>query len=205
MNNNNNKFTRLTPNQVNSDDFQKSIVEWSFEIKAEEASNDTKWWVDYIINSRESSYLSEQKEANNIDEKKSPDVIYYNPWYEYTPEEIEEIDQVMRYVNKVDNIISMWEKFSNSIDYNKFVLSYWKMTYRVKKHFEEIYHDLRIRYLVEKIDNNLKIKNNPKHSLTHYIRELIDIDPLFDYSYFYDKYENASDDLAIVFDRLAEE
>ncbi len=201
----NNKITRLAPDQVNSEEFQQTIVEWSFEIKSEKASNDTKWWVDDIINSRESDDLSEQKLSNDIDEKSNPDVIYYNPWYEYTPEEIEEIDQVMRYVNKVDNIISMWEKFSNSIDYNKFVLSYWKMTYRVKKHFEEIYHDLRVRYLVEKIDNNLKVKNNPKHSLVHYIRELIDIDPLFDYTYFYNKYEHAEESLAIVFDRLTKE
>ena len=201
----NNKITRLSPDQVNSDEFQQTIIEWSFEIKSGQASNDTKWEVDDIINSRESDDLSEQKLSNDIDKKTNPDVIYYNPWYEYTPEEIEEIDQVMRYVNKVDNIISMWEKFSNSIDYNKFVLSYWKMTYRVKKHFEEIYHDLRVRYLVEKIDNNLKVKNNPKHSLVHYIRELIDIDPLFDYTYFYNKYEHAEESLAIVFDRLTKE
>lgn len=193
---NNNNLVELSTEQVNSDDFRKTIIEWDFE---------TKSMVDRVLNSNDWKKISDSKIDNAQENKSNPDVIYYNPWYEYTPEEIEVIDEVMKYVNKVDNIISMWQKFSNSIDYNKFVLSYWKLSYRVKKHFEEIYHDLRVRYLVEKIDSNLKVKNNPRHSLLHYIRELIEIDPLFDYNFFYSRYENASNDLAIVFDRLTKE
>ncbi len=195
MNNKIDNFSKLNPEEIESPEFQSKVIEWTYEIKDN---------VDDVLNTSETQ-ISSNKIDNEIEEKDIPSPIFYVPWLDYSEEEIKNIDEVMGYVNRVDRIISQWKSFSNSIDYNLFVLWYEKLSTREKLYFKEIYIDLRVKYLVEKIDKNLKTKNNPKLSLSHYVRELIEIDPLFNYEFFYDRYENAADDLAVVFDKLAKE
>ena len=193
--NNPENFSKLTPEEVNTQEFQSKVIDWTYEYKDH---------VDDILNNQEDE-MSSSKIDNKLEEKDSQDPIYYVPGLEYSESEIKNIDEVMWYVNRVDRIISEWHSFSNTIDYNLFVLWYDKLSWREKLYFKEIYHDLRVRYLLEKIDKNLKVKNNPKEALSHYVREMQILEPEFDYWFFYSRYENAKNDLEIVFDKLSKE
>lgn len=72
---------------------------------------------------------------------------------DYTDEEKEIIDNLMEYVYKIDDLINDWKSFANSIPYSFFVIWYNQANERIKLHFQDIYNDLRIKYLQAKIKN----------------------------------------------------
>lgn len=72
---------------------------------------------------------------------------------DYTDEEKTRIDDFMQYVHWVDDVITSWENFANSLEYGLFVTGYNNLTTREQLHFREIFIDLRIKYLNQKIYN----------------------------------------------------
>lgn len=76
-----------------------------------------------------------------------------NQIIEYTDEEKAKIDDFMQYVHWVDDIIESWQNFANSLEYGLFVTGYDSLPPRLQLHFREIYRDLRIKYLNQKIYN----------------------------------------------------
>lgn len=105
---------------------------------------------------------------------------------DYNDQEILKIDEIMIYVWELDDMIKSWKKISNSMQYNFFVIWYNLLSDREKIHFSEIYNDLRIKYLEEKIRNNL-VGNNYKFNidLNNYFNELFTLLPRYDLSVFY--------------------
>ncbi len=72
---------------------------------------------------------------------------------DYTDEEKSRIDDLMQYVHWVDEVITSWENFANSLEYGLFVTGYNNLSEREQLHFKEIFRDLRIKYLNQKIYN----------------------------------------------------
>lgn len=72
---------------------------------------------------------------------------------EYTDEEKAKIDELMQYVYSVDEVIASWQNFANTLEYGLFVTGYNNLSEREQVHFKEIYIDLRIKYLNQKIYN----------------------------------------------------
>jgi len=100
------------------------------------------------VNSWDATWLS-VKISSEVDPIKSS----VNQIIEYTDEEKAKIDDFMQYVHWVDDIIESWQNFANSLEYGLFVTGYDNLPPRVQSHFREIYIDLRIKYLNQKIYN----------------------------------------------------
>ena len=107
---------------------------------------------------------------------------------DYTDKEKEKIDDFMQHVHRVDDLIKAWQWFANSVQYNLFVEGYNQLSPRIKKHFEEIFREFRLKYLIEKISKNLVNFRWPRYSLTQYFDELQKDFPLFDIQYFYETF-----------------
>ncbi len=110
---------------------------------------------------------------------------------DYTPEEKLEIDSFMKNVHEIDDLIANWKPFANSLEYGMFVWWYSELSPRVQKHFDEIYYDLRLKYLVEKISKNLVNIGWPINALSNYFTELQKNYPNFDLKIFYTTFPNS--------------
>ncbi|MDD3794252.1 MAG: hypothetical protein PHI37_05540 [Candidatus Gracilibacteria bacterium] len=98
---------------------------------------------------------------------------------DYTDEEKEIIDNLMEYVYKIDDLINDGKSFANSIPYSFFVIGYNQANERIKLHFQDIYNDLRIKYLQAKIKNIEESgKGGSEKSLKLYNDELAQINDL---------------------------
>jgi hypothetical protein len=111
----------------------------------------------------------------------------------YTEKEKEKIDDFMQHVYRVDDLIKAWQWFANSVQYNLFVVGYNQLSPRIKIHFEEIFKEFRLKYLMEKISKNLVNYRWPKYSLTQYFAELQKDFPNFDIQYFYENFPQSSE------------
>jgi len=117
--------------------------------------------------------------SNKVLESQQDTTIWYvKSIIDYTPEEVLKIDELMKFVNIIDDLIKTWKSFANSLEYNLFYLWYNQLSDREKVHFKDIYKDLRIKYLEAKIE---AIENGPdpdsalsKATKEDYIYELIE-------------------------------
>ncbi len=100
------------------------------------------------VNNWDTTWLSVEVSSEVDPIKSSVDQII-----EYTDEEKAKIDDFMQYVHWVDDIIESWQNFANSLEYGLFVTGYNNLSEREQVHFKEIYRDLRIKYLNQKINN----------------------------------------------------
>lgn len=100
------------------------------------------------VNNWDTTWLSVEVSSEVDPIKSSVDQII-----EYTDEEKAKIDDFMQYVHWVDDIIESWQNFANSLEYGLFVTGYDSLPPRLQLHFREIYRDLRIKYLNQKIYN----------------------------------------------------
>lgn len=100
------------------------------------------------VNNWDTTWLSVEV-SSEVDPIKSS----VNQIIEYTDEEKAKIDDFMQYVHWVDDIIASWQNFANSLEYGLFVTGYDSLPPRLQLHFREIYRDLRIKYLNQKIYN----------------------------------------------------
>ena len=100
------------------------------------------------VNNWDTTWLSVEVSSEVDPIKSSVDQII-----EYTDEEKAKIDDFMQYVHWVDDIIESWQNFANSLEYGLFVTGYNNLSEREQVHFKEIYRDLRIKYLNQKIYN----------------------------------------------------
>ena len=100
------------------------------------------------VNNWDTTWLSVEVSSEFGPIKSSVDQII-----EYTDEEKAKIDDFMQYVHWVDDIIESWQNFANSLEYGLFVTGYNNLSEREQVHFKEIYRDLRIKYLNQKIYN----------------------------------------------------
>lgn len=100
------------------------------------------------VNNWDTTWLSVEVSSEVDPIKSSVDQII-----EYTDEEKSKIDELMKYVYSVDDIIALWQNFANTLEYALFVTGYNNLSEREQVHFKEIYIDLRIKYLNQKIYN----------------------------------------------------
>lgn len=99
------------------------------------------------VNNWDTTWLSVEVSSEVDPIKSSVDQII-----KYTDEEKAKIDDFMQYVYWVDDIIASWQNFANSLEYWLFVTGYDSLSPRLQLHFREIYIELRIKYLNQKID-----------------------------------------------------